>query len=140
MTSQTCSDADRVLVIVTPSILSVVTRSMSAIGGGGKTRHFLLLFLKTISRVFFRLSAKLLVRIKPQFLRSPTRASQRYSLGRFWQICTFRCPGLPRSNRHALKLLASPLPTSKDNVESRKFRTGRRTDVSSGLKGNYSFF
>ena len=59
MTSQTCSDVDRVFVIVTPSILSVVTCSMSTIGGGDKTRRFLLPSLKTVSRVFFRLSAKL---------------------------------------------------------------------------------
>ena len=53
---------DRVFVIVTPSILRVVQRSMSAIGGGGEIRRFLLLSLKTISRVFLRLSARLLIR------------------------------------------------------------------------------
>jgi len=41
MTSQTSSNIDRVFVIITPSILTVVTRtlSMSAIGGGGETRR-----------------------------------------------------------------------------------------------------
>ena len=113
---------------------------MSATGGCGKTRRFLLLSLKTISRVFFRLSGKLLVRAQASIPSISDTCESTLRAGTIRQICTFRCPGLPRSNRHTLKLLASPLPTSKDNVESRKFRTGRRTDVSSGLKGNYSFF
>jgi len=54
MSSQTCSDIDRVFVILTPSILRVVTRSMSAIGGGGETWRFFLLSLNIISCVFFR--------------------------------------------------------------------------------------
>ena len=36
MTSRICADIDRVFVIVTPSILSVVTSSISTIDGGGE--------------------------------------------------------------------------------------------------------
>ena len=48
----------KVFAIVTPSILRVVTRSTSAIGGGGEIGRF---FLNTIFRLLFRFSAGLLI-------------------------------------------------------------------------------
>jgi len=51
----------KVFVIVTPTILRVVTRSTSAIGSVDKIRCLFLLSLNTISGVFFRFSARLLI-------------------------------------------------------------------------------
>jgi len=56
MTSQTCFDVDTVFVTVTPSILKVVIRSMSAIGDGGETRRFLMSLVGCVAQLAERRS------------------------------------------------------------------------------------
>jgi len=88
---------------VTPSILRVVTRSISIVGGGGMTGRFFLLSLKTISRDVFLLSTKLFARTHVS-MPSILHAGTIYILYMCrLQICTFRFLESSRSN-----LLLSP--------------------------------
>jgi len=76
MTSRTWSDADSLLVTVTPRLFRGVTQTIPAISGGGAASRFLFLLIKTISFDFDRFSTKLFFRAHVStFLNSAERES-----------------------------------------------------------------